>query len=249
MNRLISMAMATTLLTFSASCSDPALEARLAQLEEKVEQMAARPAAPAAAARPPQAQPGGAPDPGEQEAAELLRGASELYEGGDYQGAKGKLAELREKYGATRAARAGARLEADLEVIGGDAPTLTTEKWFQGDTSFDEGDATLVVFWEVWCPHCKREVPKLEATYAKYKDQGLNMIGLTKMSRDITEDQVTEFISSNNITYPIGKEEGQSMSDAFNVRGVPAAAVVKNGKIVWKGHPARLTDNLIEGWL
>jgi len=220
------------------------MEARLAQLEEKVEQLEARPAA-TAAARPGQA----APDPGEQQAAELLRAASEAYEGGDNDSAKAKLAELREKYGATRAARAGARLEADLKVIGTDAPDIATEKWFQGNSTFDDGKATLVVFWEVWCPHCKREVPKLQATHDKYKDRGLNVIGLTKMSRDITDEQVTEFVASNSITYPIAKEQGQSMSDAFNVRGVPAAAVVQNGKVIWKGHPARLSDEIIESWL
>ena len=38
------------------------------------------------------------------------------------------------------------------------------------------------------------------------------------------------------------------MSQHFNVSGIPAAAVVKDGKIVWRGHPARLTDEMIQGW-
>jgi peroxiredoxin len=219
------------------------MEKRLADLETQVgelsEQVKARPAAPAAP---------GAPDASEQAAADLLRKASEASEKGEYDEAKQHLAKLLGEYGSTRAARAGARLEGDLKVIGTDAPDLQVEKWYQGEANTDS-KAQLLVFWEVWCPHCKREVPKLQATFDKYSPQGLSVIGLTKQSRDVTDDQVQDFVTSNSIAYPVAREQGQSMSDAYNVKGVPSAAVVKEGKVVWKGHPARLTDAMIEGWL
>ena len=47
----------------------------------------------------------------------------------------------------------------------------------------------------------------------------------------------------------MAKEDGQKMSDRFGVKGIPAAAVVKNGKVVWRGHPARIKDEMIDGWL
>ena len=219
------------------------MEKRLADLETQVgelsEQVKARPAAPAAP---------GAPDAAEQAAADLLRKASEASEKGEYDEAKQHLAKLMGEFGSTRAARAGARLEGDLKVIGTDAPDLQVEKWYQGEANTDS-KAQLLVFWEVWCPHCKREVPKLQATFDKYSPQGLSVIGLTKQSRDVTDDQVQDFVTSNSIAYPVAREQGQSMSDAYNVKGVPSAAVGKEGKVVWKGHPARLTDAMIEGWL
>jgi hypothetical protein len=39
------------------------------------------------------------------------------------------------------------------------------------------------------------------------------------------------------------------MSTYFGVRGIPAAAVVKDGQIVWRGHPARITEDMLKGWL
>ena len=36
------------------------------------------------------------------------------------------------------------------------------------------------------------------------------------------------------------------MSAAYAVSGIPAAALVKEGKVIWRGHPARLTDELLE---
>lgn len=229
---------------FLSACSDPAMEKRLADLETKVAELEKRPAGPAGAA--------GAADPNdpkEKEAAELLRKAGEASEKGNYDEAKTVLADLKAKFGETRAAKAAARLEQEIGLIGSAAPTLASEKFFQGETDFTKGKATLVVFWEVWCPHCKREVPKLEATFNKFKGNGLNVVGLTKQTRDTTDDQVKEFISSNNISYPIAKEKGDEMSQAFGVRGVPAAAAVKDGKIIWRGHPARVTDELIQSWI
>jgi thiol-disulfide isomerase/thioredoxin len=105
-----------------------------------------------------------------------------------------------------------------------------------------------VVFWEVWCPHCKREVPKLDEMYAKYKGQGLNVVGVTQVSNGKTDEEVAAFISENHVSYPTAKV-GPELPNAFAVQGIPAAAVIKDGKVVWRGHPAQLNDEMITGWL
>ena len=68
------------------------------------------------------------------------------------------------------------------------------------------------------------------------------------MTRNKTEDEVMTFLKANDVTYPIAKETGD-MSQQFNVSGIPAAAVVKDGVIIWRGHPARLSDSMLEGWM
>ena len=74
------------------------------------------------------------------------------------------------------------------------------------------------------------------------------MVGLTKMSRNKSKEEVMSFLQDKKVSYPIAKENGK-LSSHFNVSGIPAAAVVKDGKIVWRGHPARLDDAKLEGWL
>lgn len=226
-----------------AACADPQMDQRVADLEKKVSALETRGGG-NGAQRP------AANDADEQAGANLLKEASKLAEELKYDEAKKKLDELKEKHPTSRAARASQRLSEELAVVGKPAGDLKVDKWFQGNVaSLDSGKATLLVFWEVWCPHCKREVPKLTATYDKYKGRGLQMVGLTKQSRNITDDQVNDFLKDTNVTYPIAKETGEQMSEYFGVRGVPAAAVVKDGKVIWRGHPARLTDQMIEGWL
>ena len=139
----------------------------------------------------------------------------------------------------------------ELGVIGKDAPSdWGIEKWFQGESDIDlaSDDTTLVVFWESWCPHCRREVPKMQQMYETYKPKGLQLVGLTKITKSSTEEIVESFITENKVSYPKAKENGQ-MSTYFGVRGIPAAAVVKDGKVVWRGHPANITEDMLKGWL
>ena len=65
---------------------------------------------------------------------------------------------MKSKYPTARTTRRAQKLEAELEVIGKPAPaTLEVEEWLQGqgEVSLANGKPTLLVFWEVWCPHCK----------------------------------------------------------------------------------------------
>lgn len=235
-----------------AACADPALEQRVAdletklgELEAKITEVEARGGAAGGAA----AAAAGAPSAADETAAgELLRQANDQVAAMDYEAAKTTLATLQAQYPRTRAGMSSRRMSAELDVVGRDAGELAIEEWYVGNTSYANGKATLIVFWEVWCPHCRREVPNIQATFDRYNSQGLNVVGLTRLTKTSTEEEAREFIAENNLTYPMAKEDG-SVAERMGVRGIPAAAVVKDGKIVWRGHPARLTDEMFAAWL
>ena len=242
------------LLIFSLFCAGCAtaddvqeLEDKVTALEAKVEQLSARPAA----APPGRGQAPAAADPAkEAEAQALFEAANAAITGGDYDTAKAKLAELKAGYSATQIWRRAQKLEAEVAVIGNPAPSsLDVSNWLVGESVDISGsNPTMLVFFEEWCPHCKREVPNLINTYNTYKDRGLQVVGLTKVTRRSTDESVAAFLADSNVNYPVGKESG-AISTQFNVSGIPAAAVVKDGVIVWRGHPARLSNAMIEGWL
>lgn len=239
MTRFITVA-ALASLAFVTACKDPELEARVAALETKVAELEKAPKGPQAAA-PMNTE-------AERAAGEMLREAMKLSDAGKYDEAKAKIAELKGAHPDTRAGRQADRVAADMAIIGSDAGEIDVEKWFVGKTDLATGKATLVVFWEVWCPHCQREVPKLQATYDQYNSRGLNMVAVTKVSKTSTDEQVEAFIKEKAVTYPVVKEGGK-ISERYGIRGIPAAAVVKDGKIVWKGHPASINQAMIEGWI
>jgi len=251
-NRLSMGLVLTVVLALAVACSSSSagstedLEKQLQTLTKRVEtlekELAAVKAAGARAQPNPQL---------EQEANAALGQINQLVTAGKITEAKTQLAEFQKKYSATRAAGNASRLVQELGVVGKDAPKeWGIEKWFQGekDVNLSGDGTTLVVFWETWCPHCRKEVPKMQQLYETYGSQGLQLIGLTKITKSSTEEIVESFIAENKVSYPIAKENGQ-MSTYFGVRGIPAAAVVRNGQIVWRGHPARITEDMLKGWL
>ncbi len=224
------------------------LEQKVAQLEERVAALEKAPKAASGAAAP-----AAAADPAAEEAAKALyEQISDQVSKGQMDEAKKNMDELTSKYAATTMAKRARKLAAELEVVGKAVPSSWSkniEKYYQGEGNVNlSSGTTLVVFWEVWCPHCRREVPELKATYEKFQGKGLGVVGLTKITRSATEEKVVEFVKEQSVNYPMAKEDG-TLSQEFNVSGIPAAAVVKDGKIIWRGHPARLNDELLTGWL
>lgn len=215
-----------------------AMDARVKALEEKIAALEKAPRAGGAAA---------AADPAAEEAAsKLMTEVQDAMKGGDYATAKTKVATLTAEYASTKAGKAASRMAAEINLVGTDAKAIEVEKWFQGKADYADSKATLLVFWESWCPHCKREVPKMSEEQAKYKAKGIQIIGLTKVTKSSTDEKVAEFIKENKVTYPIAKEKDGSMSEAFAVSGIPAAALVKDGKVIWRGHPGRLNDEMLD---
>jgi thiol-disulfide isomerase/thioredoxin len=187
----------------------------------------------------------------EAEAQAAFSKVNQLVAAGRLDQAKTDMADFMRKYAGTTTARRAARLDQELAVIGKPQPgDWGIEKWYQGESEVDlaSDKATLLVFWEIWCPHCRREVPELQKLYETLKGEGLQLVGLTKLTRSSTEEGVRDFIAEQKIGYPMAKENGTA-SRYFNVSGIPAAAVVKNGKVIWRGHPARLSEEMLKGWL
>lgn len=217
-----------------------ALDQKVAELEKKVETLEKRPAGAAGAA---------AVDPKLEEAAQALyKEIDGLVREGDMAGAQAKMKELSTKYAATTTFKRARKLATELEVVGKAVPdnwNTMVETWYQGEGAIDlKQGATLMVFWEVWCPHCKREVPKLMETHSTWSGKGMNVVGFTRITKSATEEKVLDFMKEQKVSYPVAKEKGD-LAREFNVGGIPAAAIVKDGKVVWRGHPARLNDEMI----
>ncbi len=218
------------------------LNAKVEALSKRVETLESRPSSGGAAAAGPSAE-------AEAAATELYNKVNEALSAGNTDEAKAQLAVLLKDYGSTKTASRAVRTKAELDVVGKSVTTPEMEKWFQGssaDLNLESG-TTLVVFWEVWCPHCRREVPELQARHEKYKGQ-LKVVGLTKITKSATEEKVVEFMGEQGVTYPMAKEDGKT-SAVFAVSGIPAAALVKDGEVLWRGHPGRLTDEMIDGFI
>lgn len=104
---------------------------------------------------------------------------------------------------------------------------------FQGEVGLPAEGNYVYVFWEAWCPFSQRSMPWLEDIHRRFKDQNLNIVGLTTVSRSSTDDDVRDFVRANGITYPILKESGTARKH-FDMSGTPFITFVRDGKLVWE---------------
>jgi thiol-disulfide isomerase/thioredoxin len=108
------------------------------------------------------------------------------------------------------------------------------------------GKPLLVEFWATWCPPCRKSIPHLNEIYAKYKAQGLQIVGIT----DEDEATVKKFQKQVPMDYNVAINTPGSIFQQFGVTAIPTAFLVdKSGKIVWTGHPMELSEAEIESVL
>ena len=92
---------------------------------------------------------------------------------------------------------------------------------------------TLIDFWASWCIPCREELPSLKEIYAKYHNQGLEIIGIALDSKIQNWRNAIEYekIMWYNLSELNGR--GESAAQIFGVNPIPASLLVdQKGKIL-----------------
>ncbi|MGJ8671761.1 TlpA family protein disulfide reductase [Rubritalea sp.] len=143
-------------------------------------------------------------------------------------------------------------------TVGSDAPALEGITWIQGDPikSLDEkGKVYMLELWATWCGPCVQIIPHVNEWDQKYKSKGLVVIGMNVFEDDI--ETVKKFVESQGdaMSYRVAFSGGQGSPFESNwlrpagIQGIPHALLIKDGKIIFKGHPGGLDDTTIESML
>ncbi|MCA6111359.1 TlpA disulfide reductase family protein [Bradyrhizobium cenepequi] len=137
------------------------------------------------------------------------------------------------------------------------APPIKLETWLCGQplTSFQPGKVYIVEFWATWCEPCEAAIPRLVQLQDKYKDSGLEVLGVAAHERARTADEARTKLDAwltekfSNLNYRIGFDYTGEMNKlwmdpSFSV-GIPTSFVVdRDGHIAFIGLPTQLDDVL-----
>ena len=90
------------------------------------------------------------------------------------------------------------------------------------------GKVVLVNFWATWCPPCRKEMPDLEALYARFAAKGFVVLGIS----DEEAAKVEPFIRERKVSFPVLLDPGRKVNDMFVVEGIPKSFVYgREGKL------------------
>jgi peroxiredoxin len=98
-----------------------------------------------------------------------------------------------------------------------------------------KGKVVLIDFWASWCGPCRKEMPNVVKAYAKFKNKGFEIYGV---SLDKEKDRWVEAIAKDGITWPQVSDLMQGGSEVvklYNIQGIPYTVLIdKEGKILAK---------------
>ena len=158
--------------------------------------------------------------------------------------AKIKIAELLRKHGGKSKSKEGKELDLDGKPAG----ELVIAKWVKGEeVDLSEG-VNVVEFWATWCPPCRTSIPHLTKLQDRFKDRGVKIIGISREPLKTVEPFVKGMGSEMDYTVAIDDRDATSREymGRYGVNGIPHAFVVKDGAVVWHGHPMSGLDDAIE---
>lgn len=92
---------------------------------------------------------------------------------------------------------------------------------------------TLIDFWATWCKPCNKAIPELNKIYSRYKDRGVEIIGINcDGPRSISK--VAPMVKSLQIQYPVLIDINAGLMDDLNLMAYPTLLMVNGeGKILW----------------
>jgi thiol-disulfide isomerase/thioredoxin len=153
-----------------------------------------------------------------------------------------------------------------LALIGQPAPAIAAESWINTNPlTLDalKGKVVIIDFWAPWCPPCRQVIPTLARDFNQYKDQGLVVIGFTKLYgryRDEIADKgavaadeektlIRQFVERLQLRYPIAISNQGKEFENYDVSGIPTMVFIdKGGKIydikIGSGDEAEITDKI-----
>jgi peroxiredoxin len=83
------------------------------------------------------------------------------------------------------------------------------------------GKAVWLNFFASWCPPCQSETPVLRDIADRYRDRGLEVVGVSV--QESSPDNVRAYANRYQLGYTIGADSRGSIYNAFRLRGIPTS--------------------------
>jgi thiol-disulfide isomerase/thioredoxin len=110
----------------------------------------------------------------------------------------------------------------------------------------NQGKAVIINFWATWCPPCKEEMPRLQASTQEYSNQ-LKIVGV---SVDTSVNDVKDYIGKVGVTFPIVVDnKALALQSKFNVQAFPTSFIIDQNGILQAIHIGVLDDSTLDGYL
>lgn len=135
--------------------------------------------------------------------------------------------------------------------IGDKAPPLTIEQWVKGSpvdpTKGGAEPIYVVEFWATWCGPCRQSIPHL-SELQKHFDKKVTVVGVSNETPAVIKSFLRTWDKRMQYTVAVDKDNktSEAYMEAAGINGIPHSFIVKEGKLVWHGHPMEMDEQLVK---
>ena len=92
------------------------------------------------------------------------------------------------------------------------------------------GKVVWVDFWASWCPPCRAETPVLRDLYARHRDAGLEIVGVSV--QESSADDIRRYAETYGIDYPIVADLAGDAFRSWGVYGLPTQFLIDRSGVI-----------------
>ncbi len=97
-----------------------------------------------------------------------------------------------------------------------------------------KGKVVLLDFWATWCPPCRKMIPELKKVYSKYKNKGVEIIGISMDEGSLST--IKSFVDNTGINYPIVRGD-HALSKAYGyINAIPTSFIIDKAGVIRNKH-------------
>jgi len=105
------------------------------------------------------------------------------------------------------------------------------------------GKIVLLNFWATWCKPCTTEMPAMQASFDRLRDQGFVVLAINELEDDA---KVREHIKTYGHTFTVLMDPDNQVANQFGVYGLPVSVFIdQQGKVQEYIKGGLLTEQLI----
>ncbi len=132
-------------------------------------------------------------------------------------------------------------------LIGSVAPPLQGDYYHLpvGTLETNRGKVVVLDFWATWCGPCRVTIPYLNSLYDKFRDEGVQIIGISSESRE----ELQSFREASKQTYPLFRDVSGLTTRAFRAYAYPTLVFIDRAGVVQRVEVGAHNSAQLEKWI